>query len=107
MWAGFDHGESTAALPASGEPLMSKKPLEWTYTYFDLMTLTGLSQNAIHQAVARGNLEPGNLESLIVWLSRQAKPALKRKMLRHALYEDADTVANRAKSKRKKGERDV
>lgn len=81
---------------------MPRKPSEWTYSYLDLAKLTGLSQNAIHQAVTRGNLDPGNLESVLVWLSRQANPELKRAMLRHALYEDADTVANRAKAKRKK-----
>jgi hypothetical protein len=81
---------------------MGKKPFEWTFGYVDISKLTGLGNNAISQHVARGNLDPGNLESLLVWMSRQAKPALKRKMLRHALYEDTEMKTQVAK--RKKGE---
>jgi hypothetical protein len=83
---------------------MMAKPFEWTFGYDELVKLTGLSNNAIHQAVTRGNLEPGNLESLLVWMSRQAKPALKRKMLRHALYEDSQKHIAARQKKPKKGE---
>jgi hypothetical protein len=61
--------------------------------------LTDLSTNALHQAVSRGTLEPGNLRSLIKWLSRHAEPELKREIVRHALYEDAEYVHNKAKQK--------
>jgi hypothetical protein len=79
---------------------MPKMPFEWTFGYADIAKLTGLSNNAIHQAVARGTLEPGSLESLLIWMSRQAKPSVRHKMVRHALGEDTDTRTMIAKRKR-------
>jgi hypothetical protein len=46
-----------------------------------------------------------SLESVVVWLSREATPALKRKFVRHVLYEDADNMANRARKHSERAER--
>ena len=72
-----------------------------------LAKLTGLSQNAVHRAVARGNLDPGSMESIFIWLSRNAKPEHKRKMLRHALYEDAYPAERKPRKKSAEEMRDV
>lgn len=68
---------------------MAGKPFEWTFGYVDLAKLTGMGTNAIMQQVSRGNLDPGSLESLLLWLSRHARPSLRRRLIAHALYEDS------------------
>ena len=61
-------------MPA-GRPVM-----QWTFTYQDLCDLTGMSLNTVQTHRKRNNFDPDNLESVLVWLARNAKPELKARM---------------------------
>jgi hypothetical protein len=63
---------------------MARPITQYSYNYEDIKKLTDLSRNMIHQYVTRGDLDPYNLESLVLFLARHGKDDLKLRMIRYA-----------------------
>jgi hypothetical protein len=76
-------------------------PAEFFYTYRDLGRLSGLRLNTISQHVRRGNLDPGALESVVLWLSRHGSLDLRQRMLCAALVREVEPKAKRRRKSRK------
>ena len=61
------------------------RPVEFTYTYAKIARLAGMTRNTCHQHVVRGNLDPADLESVLVWLARHGKFGLRTRIVGAAL----------------------
>ncbi len=61
------------------------KPQEFTYNYQVLSRLSGMKMNSLHQAKCRGDFDPEDLESVVIWLARHGKASLRRRMINYAL----------------------
>lgn len=64
---------------------MPREKFLFTFDYDDLTEITGLGKNAIYQHVARGELNPHDLRSLVLWLSRHAEREFRIQMMAEAL----------------------
>lgn len=59
----------------------------WSWTYSDLMALTGKELNAIHQAASRGTrgtdsgFTPDNFRSVVLWVFRNASDSLRQDIM--------------------------
>lgn len=61
---------------------MGRPPLQWTFNYEDLSRLTGKPVSTIQRSKSRpGGFDPDNLESVLLWLARNARPDLKVALL--------------------------
>jgi len=67
-------------------------PCKFSWSYADLAKLTPLSLNAVWQHVRRRNLDPSDLESVIVWLARHGTLTLRQRLVRAALTGEVDHV---------------
>lgn len=76
-------------------------PVEFTFSYKDLSRLTNLTPNSIWQHVRRGTLDPRNLESVLLWLSRHATFKLRQRMLYAALARELDVPKAKPRRRRK------
>ena len=74
---------------------------EFCYDYEDLARLSGMGKNAIWQHVRRGNLDAADLESVLVWLARHGRLALRQRLVAAAL----GAPEHKAKPTRKKAKR--
>ena len=64
----------------AGRPIMS-----WTFTYEDLARVVDKSVNSIQASRRRaGGFNPDSLESLVLWIARNAPPDFKVEILKHA-----------------------
>jgi len=64
----------------AGRPILS-----WTFTYEDLARVTEKSVNSIQASRRRpGGFNPESLESLVLWIARNAPPDFKVEILKHA-----------------------
>lgn len=75
---------------------------EYSFTYRDLANATGLTRNAISQHVSRGKLDPDDLESIAVYLSRYAREDLRKKMILSAIERQRPDDPGGWKKKRRK-----
>ena len=57
----------------------------FTFTYDDLVELTGLSKNMIYQYRVREDLNPESLESLMMFCARHARVDVKARMVAYAV----------------------
>jgi len=73
--------------------------MEFQYTYRDLGRLSGMAINTVHQDARRGNLDPADLASVVVWLARHGKLALRRRMVFSALSRE---LASEPKPRRRR-----
>ena len=64
------------------------RPAEFTYTYAQIAKSADMSLNSCHQHVARGNLDPDDLESVLVWLARHGKFGLRKRFVGAALWRE-------------------
>jgi hypothetical protein len=55
------------------------------YNYATLARLTGMNYDAVCQHRSRGNFDPNDLASVLVWLGRHAKKDLRQRLLHAAL----------------------
>lgn len=87
----------------------------WSYSYEDLVELTGKSRNAIHQAASRGmrgiasGFHPDDFRSVVLWIFRNATDEFKLDIMtemhffrRGAKERLDDRMGNKADSTRKK-----
>ena len=71
------------------------RPVEFTYTYANIAKLADMSRNSCHQHVARGNLDPADLESVLVWLARHGKFGLRKRIVGAALSRELHSPKRR------------
>ena len=64
---------------------MGRPPKIWTYNYIDLAKMTGTSVNTVQQAASRGYFDPEKIETVFLWLVRNAKPSLKKRMVEYLM----------------------
>lgn len=77
---------------------------EWTYSYEDLVRITGMDLDTVYQHKARKNFDPGKLESVLIWLGRHAKPAIRQELVRYSLdyYLGLKSPAGKSSGKKSK-----
>lgn len=73
----------------------------FTYNYEDLQTLTGMELKALYQHKTRGNFDPENLESVLIWLARHAREDVRQRMVAYAISRELPEKPGRAKRPRK------
>lgn len=75
---------TVVAKKAKGRP-----PIQWTFNYEDLARLSDKSVPTIQRSKNRpGGFDPENLESVLLWLARNARPDLKQKIVQAAMFRD-------------------
>lgn len=76
---------------------------EFRYDYQDLAALSGLAKNSVYQHTRRGNLDPADLSSVVVWLARHGTLDLRRRMINAALLRELgeDVKPRRKKTRRR------
>lgn len=84
---------------------MPRPEKQFAWNYSDIEKLTGLTQDAIRQHVARKKLTD-DLEGLVIYLATHASPALREKLNRVILTrvgeEEVGVVKSRRPVKKKK-----
>jgi hypothetical protein len=80
---------------------MGKKPSEFSFSYADLMRLTGMDRNTVYQHKTRGSFDPGKLESVVRWIARHGTLSLRIRLLL-----DAIRVKGEIESRKGEGEKD-
>jgi hypothetical protein len=61
------------------------EPAKHFFNYLDIQRCTGLPKNTIFQHVTRGLLNPGKLESVVVYLARRGNAKLRQEIVEAAL----------------------
>jgi hypothetical protein len=56
-------------------------PEKFTYGYADLARLCGTTVNNVQQRKCRGELEPDNLRSVLLFLARHGRISLRRQLI--------------------------
>ena len=82
---------------------MPRDPQQWIFGYDDLIALTGLSLNSLHQHRRRGNFDPGDLGSIVLFVARHGHLELRREIIDNMLSRGlVDESRNRTRPTRKK-----
>jgi len=81
------------------------RPTEFTFTYRDLVRLSAMSQNTLYQQVRRGNLDPADLQSVLLFLARHGKIGLRLRIVHAALLRGLPAVSGQRPAGRKPGGR--
>lgn len=65
---------------------MGRPEVSWSFNYEDLARISGKSVNAVQrQRTREGGFDPENLESVMFWCARNARPELKQELLIYGL----------------------
>ena len=75
---------------------------QWIFNYEDLVELTGLKHNTIYQHRARGNFDPDDIWSVMLWLARHARPELRNQLVMHAIAREKTEIGEMKSSAKRK-----
>jgi hypothetical protein len=61
---------------------------QFTFYYSDILKVTDVSMDALFQHVSRGELDPNDLKSIVMWVAKYGSSSVRMNLMRSLIRED-------------------